>query len=219
MQHSVFPVKTEWTQSNLPLLVYEMSFSTHRDGWKEGRYQNLLNILQFYVPVPHSKKSPMVLKCMCMSERKIQVWQLPQWVSLDFTSWVFNCESWLFHANCKSTHTLNQSQKKGMFLFHPAAPNTQLGTESSIQLRDTPKSCLWLSGQWWLVSVGQLCVIEPCDYHCDAYLTNMFSYLMTNNIYPLSERFCKYSFLFLYERVTTQLCTHACVICFTSTVW
>lgn len=86
MQHSYFPVKTEWTRSYLPLLVCEMSFSTHRNGRKEGSYQNLLNILQVYIPVPHSKKSPMVWKCMCMSEREIQVWQLPHWVSQDFTS-------------------------------------------------------------------------------------------------------------------------------------
>lgn len=146
MQHSVFPVKTEWTQSNLPLLVCEMSFSTHRNGWKERRYQNLLNILQVYIPLPHSKKSPMVWKCMCMSERESQVWQLPQWVSQDFTSWVFNCESWPFHANCTSTHThthwtrVEKTKKdREMLLFHPATPNTELGTECSIQLRHIPK--------------------------------------------------------------------------------
>ncbi len=63
-------VKTEWTQSNLSLIVCEMSFSRHRDGWRELRYQNLLNILQVHTPLPHSKKSPMVWKCVCLSEKE-----------------------------------------------------------------------------------------------------------------------------------------------------
>ena len=108
--NSVFPVKAARTRSNLSLIVCEMSFSRHTDGWRKGRYQNLLNILQVYTPLPHSKKVPDGVKvCVCVCEweweREIEVWQLPQWVPQDFTSWVFNCESWPFHANCTNTDT------------------------------------------------------------------------------------------------------------------
>lgn len=173
MQHSVFPVKTEWTQSNPSLILCEMSFSRHRDGWMEGRYQNLLNILQVHTPLPHSKKSLMMWKCVYEWEREIQVWQLPQWVSQDFTSWVFNCESWPFHANYTNTDThwttvrkwknIRQRKKCYSSLLQQQTQTLELNVQFSLDMHQKAVSgCLYNGGQFQLTtSVSVINTMSP----------------------------------------------------------
>lgn len=132
---------------------------------------------------PTARKSPMVWKCVCMSEREIEVWQLPQWVPQDFTSWVFNFESWPFHANCTNTDTHRSRVRKWKKY------KTENGCYSSLLQQQTQTwelnvlfsldedqnafyGCLYLlaSLRWPSWCHKQLCF--PWDYHQRAFIPN-----------------------------------------------
>ena len=114
--NSVFPVKAARTRSNLSLIVCEMSFSRHRDGWRKGRYQNLLNILQVYTPLPHSKKVPDGVKvCVCVWVRvRERDWSLTATTVGTSGLHILGLQLWVMAVSCqlhKHGHTLKQSQK------------------------------------------------------------------------------------------------------------